>query len=215
MTIDDRKTLAKQPITWTGDLSDDCTAKWAGLMLRAEWMDEDYWWWAVYDMQKEEATIDDSNNYTDRFIGGDISRQKAENVAKKYITEITARQETAKYLIADTFKITGRGLVFAGYITEGLVSIGDTIEFVALSTIFKRRIIGIEGITKSQPDKNNTGLLIKCDSEAEIDELRNWKPDNVVATVYKTEMSEKNLAATNSTLPKAGRTWLQKLFGYE
>ena len=197
MTTDERKTLAKQSITWTGDLSDDCTAKWAGLMLRAEWMDEDYWWWAVYDMQKEEASIDDSNNYTDRFIGGEITRQKAESVAREYLTEITTRQETAKYLIADTFKITGRGLVFAGYITDGLVSIGDTIEFVALSSMFQRRIIGIEGITKSQPDKINTGLLIKCNNEAEIDELRNWKPGNIIAIIYKTETSENNLAATN------------------
>jgi hypothetical protein len=204
MTKEERITLAKQLITWTGDLSDDCTATWAGLMLRAEWMDEDYWWWAVYDMQKDEATIDDSNNYTDRFIGGDISRQKAESVAKKYITEITTRQETAKYLIADTFKITGRGLVFAGYIKDGLISIGDTIEFVALSSIFQRRIIGIEGITKSHPDKVNTGLLIKCDSEAEIDELRNWKPDNVVATIYKTETTENNLAATNNIFAPGG-----------
>jgi hypothetical protein len=215
MTTDERKTLAKQPITWTGDLSDDCTAEWAGLMLRAEWMDENYWWWAVYNMQKDKATIDDSNNYTDRFIGGDISRQKAESVAQKYITEITMRQETAKYLIADTFKITGRGLVFAGYITEGLISTGDTIEFVALSSIFQRRIIGIEGITKSQPDKVNTGLLIKCDNEVEIDELRNWKPENEIATIYKTRKTEENLVATNSTLPKAGRSWLQKLFGSE
>ncbi|MGZ4034171.1 MAG: hypothetical protein ACXVP4_04850, partial [Bacteroidia bacterium] len=180
MTIEERKTLAKQPITWTGDLLDDCTAEWAGLMLRAEWMDEDYWWWAVYDMQKDEVTINDSNNYPERFIGGETARQKVENIAKKYIIEITTRQETAKYLIADTFKITGRGIVFAGYITEGTVSIGDTIEFTVLSTLFQRRIIGVEGITKSQPDKVNTGLLIKCDCDSEIDELRNWKPNNNV-----------------------------------
>ncbi|MBK9995000.1 MAG: hypothetical protein IPP01_13730 [Saprospiraceae bacterium] len=214
MTTDERKTLANEPITWTGDLSDDCTAKWAGLMLRAEWMDNEYWWWAVYDMQKYAATIDDSNNYTDKFIGGDMSRQKAECVARKYITEITMRQDKAKYLITDTFKITRSGTVLAGYITEGLVSIDDTIEFVALSSIFQRQIIGITGITKSQPDKVNTGLLIKCDNEAEIDDLRNWKPDNIVAIIYKTETSENNLTDTN-TLPKAGRKWLKKLFGYE
>jgi hypothetical protein len=212
MTIEERKILAKEPITWTGDLSDDCTAEWAGLMLRAEWMDEDYWWWSVYDMQKGEATIDDSNNYTERFVGSESTRQKAESVAQKYIIEITTRQETAKYLIADTFKINGRGLVFAGYITEGLVSIGDTIEFAALNTLLQRRIIGIEGITKSLPDKVNTGLLIKCNNDEEIDELRNWKPDKVVAVIYKTGAIEKNLAATNS-MPKAGRTWWQKLFG--
>ena len=52
MTVDKRNILANKPIVWTDDLEDDCIALWAGLMLRAEWMDEDYWWWAVYDMQK-------------------------------------------------------------------------------------------------------------------------------------------------------------------
>ena len=88
MTPGERKISANQSIVWTGDLSDDCTAEWAGLMLRAEWMDEDYWWWAVYDMQNGEATIDDSNNYTERFTGGDSARQKAESVAKKYISSL-------------------------------------------------------------------------------------------------------------------------------
>ena len=183
MTTEERKILASQPITWIGDLSNDCTANWAGLMLRAEWMDEDYWWWAVYDMKKD-ATIDDSNNYTERFIGGGISRQKAESVAQEYIKIITTRRETAKYIIADTFKISGRGLVFAGYITEGFVSIGYTVEFIVFSTVYQRRIIGIEGITKPQPDKINTGLLIECYNDVEIDELRNWRPDNVVAVIY-------------------------------
>lgn len=85
MTMDERKILAKEPIIWTGDLSDDCTAKWAGLMLRAEWMDEDYWWWAVYDMQKNERAIEDSNEDEIKFIGGDAARKKAESVAKRYI----------------------------------------------------------------------------------------------------------------------------------
>ncbi len=85
MIDEKRKILTKEPIVWTGDLSDDCTALWAGLMLRAEWMDEDYWWWAVYDMQKNEVTIDSSNEYERRFVGGDIAREKAESVAKKYL----------------------------------------------------------------------------------------------------------------------------------
>ena len=62
---------------------DDRTAEWAGLMLRAEWMDEDYWWWAVYDMQEDEVTIDCS--YETRFIGGEAARAKAESVAKAYL----------------------------------------------------------------------------------------------------------------------------------
>ncbi|MBK6839000.1 MAG: hypothetical protein IPG90_12735 [Bacteroidetes bacterium] len=77
MTSEERKILARQPIVWTGDLSDDCTAEWAGLMLRAEWMDEDYWWWAVYDMQKDEITIDDSNEYDIKFIGGESAWGKS------------------------------------------------------------------------------------------------------------------------------------------
>jgi hypothetical protein len=81
----ERKILAKEPIIWTGDLSDDCTAEWAGLMLRAEWMDEDYWWWAVYDMQENEVTVDSSNEYDTRCVGGGAARAKAESVAKAYL----------------------------------------------------------------------------------------------------------------------------------
>lgn len=185
MTIKERQTLAEQPIVWTGDLLDDCTAIWAGLMLRAEWMDENYWWWAVYDMQKDGAVIDNSTNFSSSFIGGDVARQKAENVARQYIAGLAGLQQTAMYLIADSFKITGRGLVVAGYITEGIVSKGDTIEFIAFSNLFQRRIVAIEGVTKSQPDKVNTGLVIECLNDAEIDELKDWKPDNFVATIYK------------------------------
>lgn len=68
MTTEQRKILAQQPIVWTGDLNDDCTALWNGLMLRAECMDKGFWWWAVYDMQDGEA-----------------ARHKAEGVARKYI----------------------------------------------------------------------------------------------------------------------------------
>lgn len=75
----------ENPIVWTGDLNDDCTANWCGLMLRAEWMDEDYWWWAVYDMEDGEITIDSSNEYEESCIGGENARNKAEKVAKKYL----------------------------------------------------------------------------------------------------------------------------------
>ncbi len=75
----------KQPFTWTGDLADDSTAIWAGLMLRVELMDENYWWWCVYDMQKDEVQIDSSNNYSESFLSGEVSRKKAEEVARKYL----------------------------------------------------------------------------------------------------------------------------------
>jgi len=72
MKLEERQSLAQQPIIWTGDLDDDCTAIWAGLVLRAEWMDEDYWWWAVYDLQDGENQIDSSNNYDISVIGGGL-----------------------------------------------------------------------------------------------------------------------------------------------
>ncbi|MCJ8292696.1 MAG: hypothetical protein MJK07_23220 [Flavobacteriales bacterium] len=74
-----------QQIAWEGDIKDDCTAKWSGLMLRAEWMDEDYWWWCVYDTLNNDIQIDSSNEYDERFIGGEIARNKAEEVAKEYL----------------------------------------------------------------------------------------------------------------------------------
>jgi len=81
-----KEIIQSQPIIWTGDLNDDCTARWVGLMLRAEWMDKDYWWWCVYDMEKDEIQIDSSNNYSERFLSGEIARNKAEEIAKKYLS---------------------------------------------------------------------------------------------------------------------------------
>lgn len=184
MTLEERELLSREPIEWTGDLSDDCTAKWAGLMLRAESMNDNHWWWAVYDMQRDETTIDSSNEYNKSFVGGEIARKKAESVAIIYISILTSGV-VAKYSIADTFKITGRGIVFAGYISEGTISVDDTIEFTAFGTLRQRRIRGVEGIRKSQPEQVNTGLLIECKSPHEIDELWSWKPDGSEAIVYK------------------------------
>lgn len=174
-----------EPIIWTGDLSDDCTAEWFGLILRAEWMDEDYWWWAVYDMQKQEAIIDNSNNYKERFIDGEVSRKKAESVAHEYIADINSKVEIAKYFISDTFKIVSRGIVFAGYITKGTISIGDTIEFIAGNSLFRRRITGIDGMRKAHDQKVNTGLLINCNNENEIDYLKDYTDKNTVVSIYK------------------------------
>ncbi|MGX7666689.1 hypothetical protein [Flavobacterium pedocola] len=83
-----------QPIIWKGDLNDDCTANWAGLLLRAEWMDDDYWWWCVYDMLDDENQIDSSNEYDQRFIGGNASRNKAEEIAKRYLKDKLINTET-------------------------------------------------------------------------------------------------------------------------
>lgn len=95
------------------------------------------------------------------------------------------KELTAKYAIKATFRITGRGLVLAGFITEGTISISEYIEFTAFDKLRSRRIIGVEGLTVAQPSPVNTGLLIKCEDDAEIDELRNWQPENTIALIYK------------------------------
>jgi hypothetical protein len=84
MTTKKRKIPAREPIVWTSDLNDDCTALWAGLTPRAEWLDEDCWWWAVYDMQAGGKTVDSSNEYDIQFIGGEAARNEAEDVARNY-----------------------------------------------------------------------------------------------------------------------------------
>lgn len=89
------------------------------------------------------------------------------------------------FAIAATFEITGRGLVLAGTITQGKVSVGDTIEFTANNSVRSRKIVGVEGFRNSQPDENNTGIIIQCENEQEIEELRlQWKPDGVIGLVY-------------------------------
>ena len=74
-----------QPIEWTGDLDDDCTAIWCGLMLRAEEMDRNSWWWAV---SMDEGRGDEirSSNYEDRECRtGAIARQRAEECARDFL----------------------------------------------------------------------------------------------------------------------------------
>ena len=73
-------------IPWTGDLDDDCTAKWCGLLLRAEWMNGSRWWWAVTDVTSGQE-IDSSNNegyFEIEFTSGIAARQAAEKAARVY-----------------------------------------------------------------------------------------------------------------------------------
>lgn len=86
MDLEVRRLLVQKPIEWYGDLTDDCSARWAGLLLRAEWMDDGIWWWAVYDMStKDEIQIDASNNYEIRFTSGEEARRAAEQAARMYL----------------------------------------------------------------------------------------------------------------------------------
>lgn len=69
---------------WTGDLSDDCTATWAGLCLRAEWMDGTNWWWSVFD-SRTQIEINSSNRHEQRYESGEVAREAAENAAREFL----------------------------------------------------------------------------------------------------------------------------------
>jgi translation elongation factor EF-Tu-like GTPase len=90
----------------------------------------------------------------------------------------------AKFKITDSFKITGRGIVLAGTILEGVIHTGDSIEFFAKNRLLRRLITGVEGITKSPPDDVNIGLIIKCENDLEMDELANWLPQTTIGYIY-------------------------------
>ncbi|MCE9552929.1 MAG: hypothetical protein K8T91_06075 [Planctomycetes bacterium] len=70
---------------WTGDLDDDCTSLWAGLMLRAEHMHKSHWWWAVSDMESGEE-IASSNQTSKACRSGRAARLAAENAAREYLS---------------------------------------------------------------------------------------------------------------------------------
>lgn len=72
------------PIEWIGDLRDDCTARWAGLILRAEEMEKKSWWWAVTDLSNG-LEISSSNESKKIIEDGVSARFEAESAAKNYL----------------------------------------------------------------------------------------------------------------------------------
>lgn len=89
MNYQERIELSKAPIVWTGDLDDDCSADWAGLLLRAEWMDKENWWWEVSDMQVAgQPAIDGANERDESCRGGKRARMLAEQAARAFIENL-------------------------------------------------------------------------------------------------------------------------------
>lgn len=70
------------------------------------------------------------------------------------------------------FIITGRGLVLSGSIISGVIHTGDYIIMPKDGDILEREITGIEFMRTTSSDK--TGVLVKCESAEEMQELRNW-----------------------------------------
>ena len=121
------------------------------------------------------------------------------------------QQPIAKYFIADTFKITGRGVVFVGQITEGEISSGDILEFTAFEKVLYRKITGVDYSRIPGAVKENVGISIRCESEAEIDKLRDTKPNNQVALIFNSETPDMNVPAKTVSTPKMKQTWWQRL----
>jgi putative acetyltransferase len=90
----------------------------------------------------------------------------------------------AVFNIQDTFNITGRGLVITGLVVDGEIFPGDTIEFIAENELRRRKVRGLDMIRLMERTSLLRGLLIQCKDKEEIDELRAWRPFNVIAGVY-------------------------------
>jgi hypothetical protein len=75
---------AKPVPEWYGDLKDDCTALWAGFILRAEWMDEDDWWWAVT-VEARNLEIASSRDHELAPTSGEEARAAAVRAARAYL----------------------------------------------------------------------------------------------------------------------------------
>lgn len=74
-------------VEWKGDLDDDCTAEWSGLLLRAEWMAGTRWWWAVSDLAsgKEIESSNTAGHWEIDYSSGGMAREAAENAAREYL----------------------------------------------------------------------------------------------------------------------------------
>jgi hypothetical protein len=79
-----RRIAADSPPRWFGDLNDDCTARWAGFTLRVECMNEDDWWWAVFD-DASDLEVASSDREPDRCLSGAQARASAEHAVRSYL----------------------------------------------------------------------------------------------------------------------------------
>ncbi len=71
-------------IEWTGNLDDDCSAKFFGLHLRAESMGDGLWWIMVYDGQGE-PLIDQMEDICASPMEPFMARHYCEVIALSYL----------------------------------------------------------------------------------------------------------------------------------
>ncbi len=90
----------------------------------------------------------------------------------------------AKFEITDSFKITGRGIALCGFIQEGTISIGDEMTFNFNKKNITRKIKDLGGV-RTVPPTPKMSIIIECQSELEIEELRQWEPGSVISMITK------------------------------
>jgi len=87
-TMNSQTTIEQENIHWRGDMDDDCTAEWNGLLLRAEWSrgegTDAIWWWAVISIETGEQ-LDTSNTHSHTATTGEDARKCAEEAARPWL----------------------------------------------------------------------------------------------------------------------------------
>ena len=81
-------------IEWEGNVEDDCSAHFNGLLLRAEKMQNASWWWAVSPAGKYGKEIDSANNYAHKIPSGTVAQREAERVAITYLSFSNIKNST-------------------------------------------------------------------------------------------------------------------------
>ena len=84
-TVETRRAATKTSPIWTGDLADDCSAKWAGFFMRAEVMEEGRWWYSVRDVATG-VTVEDSATTSGEVSDGVTARAKCEEAARRFLS---------------------------------------------------------------------------------------------------------------------------------
>ena len=90
----------------------------------------------------------------------------------------------ATYQIHNTFRITGRGIIFSGNILDGEFLTGDFIRFDFKGQLLERRIKVIDTGMSVTDGKPNIGIMIENLNYQEIEELRNWNPNLTIGKIY-------------------------------
>lgn len=60
------------------------------------------------------------------------------------ISNVTAAHKPFLMAVEDVFKIDGRGLVVAGRVEQGVLSVGDTVDVVGINPLIQANVLGIE-----------------------------------------------------------------------